>query len=54
MLTQLHTEPLSEGEDHHHPMVRGVRLAERLVVIQKVAGSIPVTHPKNTASVRFS
>lgn len=46
MLTQSHTEPLSEGEDHHHLMVGGARLAERQVVTLEAAGSNPVTHPK--------
>lgn len=46
VLTQSHTEPLSEGEDHHHLMVGGARLAERQVVILEAAGSNPVTHPK--------
>lgn len=57
MLTQLHTEPLCRGEDHHHllvALVGGARLVEQRVVIAKVAGSNPVTHPKNTAGARFS
>lgn len=31
-------------------MVGIAQLAERLVVVQEVAGSIPVTHPNDTTS----
>lgn len=54
MLTQSHTELPSAGDDCHHLMVCGARLVEQRVVIAKVAGSIPVAHPKNSTSVRFS
>ena len=53
MYTQRHTETLSEGEDHHHLMVRGARLVERCTVNAEVAGSNPVTHP-NKHGVLFS
>ena len=53
MLTQSHTELPVAGDAKHHPMVGGARLVERLVVIQEVAGSIPVAHPKYTG-VHFS
>ena len=51
MLTGRHTDA---DEAHHHLMVRGARLVERQVVALEVAGSNPVTHPKNSTSVRFS
>ena len=54
MRNELHTEPLSEGEDHHHLMVRGARQVERCTVNAEVAGSNPVTYPKNFDGVRFS
>lgn len=53
MLTQLHTELPSAGDEGHHPMVGGARLVEHLAVAQGVAGSNPVVHPKYTG-VRFS
>lgn len=43
MITGRHID--ADEAPHHHPMVRGARVVERLVVVQEVAGSNPVTHP---------